>query len=291
VCVTTGWTGVGLMIGGGMMVMGGGLGLSSWSQASLADPDAGYSLADAETARWVGVGGDTMFAFGAGMATGGVGGPALGALGSAGRYVGLGLLAAGTGTEAYNIVTTDWSQVDSFEMARYIGTRAAMLAGGFAGFRMAARAVGPGWGTRVGDLHGREGITFPQWRPGGSITQAVQDGSYPRWFSFSAAEKAGTIQGRYWINRALLASQEEFSARQLAIMQRGFAPQARVIVRDLESGTLECRAVSKELHHSLGNRGLPPYDEPVYLRELWPWEHTKLDPSRRLGYEFVTFAD
>jgi len=136
-----------------------------------------------------------------------------------------------------------------------------------------------------------EGITFPQWRPGGSITQALEDGAYPRWFSLDAAEKASTIHGRYWLNRSLLAAPDEFAAGQVARMQAGYAPQARVWVRNLDRGALELRTVSKELHHSLGNRGVAPFDEPMYLREVWPWEHAKIDAWRKLGYEFVGFAD
>ena len=49
--------------------------------------------------------------------------------------------------------------------------------------------------------------------------------------------------------------------------------------------------VSKELHHALGNRGVPGFDNPMYLREVWPWEHAAIDPKRAqfMDYEFVKF--
>ena len=48
--------------------------------------------------------------------------------------------------------------------------------------------------------------------------------------------------------------------------------------------------VSKELHHANGNRGVPGFDEPINLREVWPWEHENLLPlGRRLDYDFIKF--
>ena len=89
------------------------------------------------------------------------------------------------------------------------------------------------------------------------------------------------------MNRAAGAS--EVFAGQLGRLQAGFAPQARVVVR-LPDGTIAIRTVSKELHHNLGNRGFSPFDEPLHLREVWPWEHAAIDSQRRLGYEFLGFA-
>jgi len=75
-------------------------------------------------------------------------------------------------------------------------------------------------------------------------------------------------------------------------MARGNAPKARVIVRDRQTGRISERLVQKDLHHARGNRGVQGYDEPVDLREVWPWEHEKLLPAgRRLDYDFVRFRN
>ncbi|QGJ69331.1 Hypothetical protein PBC10988_10050 [Planctomycetales bacterium 10988] len=95
------------------------------------------------------------------------------------------------------------------------------------------------------------GIEFPAFHPGDSITKTLPDGSYPRWFAREATEKANTIQGRYWMNRALQAGPGEFTQRQLTTMQAGFAPRIRVRVRNRATGQIEVRSVSKELHHNL----------------------------------------
>ena len=48
--------------------------------------------------------------------------------------------------------------------------------------------------------------------------------------------------------------------------------------------------VEKELHHARGNRGVPGFDDPMDLREVWPWEHENLlPPGRRLDYDFIRF--
>ena len=112
-----------------------------------------------------------------------------------------------------------------------------------------------------------KGIEFPAFRPGDSITKALPDGSYPRWFAREAAEKANTIQGRYWMNRAVQTAPGEFTPRQLARMRAGFAPEEQIRVR-LPNDTVETRWASKEVHHNRGNRGVPPFDEPIHLREV-----------------------
>jgi hypothetical protein len=131
----------------------------------------------------------------------------------------------------------------------------------------------------------------PKWRVGGSITQALTDGSYPKWFSNLASEKAETIQGRYWMNRAALAAPGEFSKRQLAKMQAGFAPQVKVLIKNRQTGLTEIRTISKELHHDAGRRGNPGFDEPIHLREVWPWEHELIDEFRHTGYDIVKILD
>jgi hypothetical protein len=136
----------------------------------------------------------------------------------------------------------------------------------------------------------RTAMEFPSFRVGDSVTKTLPDGTYPRWFSANAAEKMGTIQGRYWMNRAAAAAPGEFTARQLAKMRAGFAPQARVLVRN-SAGEIETRTISKELHHALGNRGTSPFDEPINIREVWPWQHESIDAYRHIGYEFLNFLD
>jgi hypothetical protein len=73
-------------------------------------------------------------------------------------------------------------------------------------------------------------------------------------------------------------------------MRSGFAPQAKVRFRK-KSGVIEIKKVPKELHHSAGNRGTPGFDEPFFLREVWPWEHEVIDDSRYPGYTFLNFVD
>jgi hypothetical protein len=73
-------------------------------------------------------------------------------------------------------------------------------------------------------------------------------------------------------------------------MEKGFAPKARVIVRDRATGQVKQIVVEKDIHHALGNRGVPGFDEPMYLREVWPWEHENLVPAgRNLDYDFLRF--
>jgi hypothetical protein len=93
------------------------------------------------------------------------------------------------------------------------------------------------------------------------------------------------------MTRAALAGPGEFSTAQVRAMQRGFAPTARVRVRVTKTTKTEIREVSKELHHDQGNRGSPGFDEPMHLREVWPWEHALIDPSRKTGYEFLGFVE
>ena len=107
----------------------------------------------------------------------------------------------------------------------------------------------------------------------------MPDGSYPSW---------QTIRSRYWQNRAHLEP-DNFGPANRAIMGEGNAPKVRVIVRNRNTGLLEERLVSKELHHDQANRGVQGFDEPRHLREVWPWEHEGIDPSRRLDYDFIKF--
>jgi hypothetical protein len=121
---------------------------------------------------------------------------------------------------------------------------------------------------------------FPEWKVGDPISKVTPEGNYPSW---------QTIRERYRQNRAGSAAPGEFGASNMGAMRQGAAPSARVLVRDNATGqTREIRAV-KELHHARGGRGVPGHDSPVDLRELWPWEHSAIDPSRRLDYTFIGF--
>ena len=73
-------------------------------------------------------------------------------------------------------------------------------------------------------------------------------------------------------------------------MEKGYAPKARVIVKDRNTGKVYEKLVEKELHHARGNRGKPGFDEPIEVREVWPWEHENLlPPGRHLNYNFISF--
>ena len=73
-------------------------------------------------------------------------------------------------------------------------------------------------------------------------------------------------------------------------MKKGYAPKARVIVRDRNTGDVYEKLVEKGIHHARGNRGVPSFDEPLELREVWPWEHENLLPAgRNLDYDFIGF--
>ncbi|MCC7541816.1 MAG: RHS domain-containing protein [Deltaproteobacteria bacterium] len=125
-------------------------------------------------------------------------------------------------------------------------------------------------------------ICFPRWRLGGPITQLMPDGSYPSW---------GVIRERYWMTRAAQAAPGEFGPANLAAMRAGYPPSARAWVRSTDTGRLtQIRAV-RELHHARANRGVPGFDSPTDLREVWPWEHAAIDPHRRLNYSFSHFAE
>ncbi|MBD5135607.1 MAG: hypothetical protein HDT39_06550 [Lachnospiraceae bacterium] len=123
-------------------------------------------------------------------------------------------------------------------------------------------------------------IKFPEWRPGDSITKMTPDGNYPSW---------DTIRKRYWMNRAFF-DPDSFSPQNIGRMKNGLAPVARVIVKDRKTGTIYEKLVSKDIHHANGNRGIPGFDEPIYLREVWPWEHENLfPPGRKVNYDFIKF--
>ncbi len=122
---------------------------------------------------------------------------------------------------------------------------------------------------------------FPIWSVGDPNTKLMPDGSYPIW---------RTIRERYWKNRAQL-DPNGFGPQNIGLMKKGYAPRARVIVRDRKTGEIYEKLVKKEIHHAMGNRGVPGFDEPIYLREVWPWEHEKLlPPGRKLSYDFICFS-
>ena len=155
-----------------------------------------------------------------------------------------------------------------------IGATSGMAAGGWTGLVRGKGLLRPTKPrTPAQGRFAPKRMEFPGFRVGDPITKALPDGSYPRWFAKEAAEKANTIQGRYWMNRASAAAPGEFTPRQLAKMRNGFAPQVKIVVRNRATRQIEIQTVSKELHHNLGNRGTWPFDGPLHLRELWPWQH------------------
>lgn len=132
--------------------------------------------------------------------------------------------------------------------------------------------------------------SFPEWRVGDPITKLTTRGAYPRWSvhgADAAIPRIETIQGRYWMNRAAAAKPGEFTLRQLRSMREGFAPQVRVTLREFRSGRFRTKWISKELHHASGNRGVPGYDTPADIYEVWPWQHATIDPRRHVNYEVL----
>jgi hypothetical protein len=130
---------------------------------------------------------------------------------------------------------------------------------------------------------------FPGWRPGQPIDQLTEEGQYPEWYSMALPAKVNTIQGRYWMNRAMFAQSGEFTSEQLNMMRLGFAPEARAYVRMNKTGESKWITARLELHHVCGGRGIPGFDTPRNLEEVWPWQHESLDPSRHTGYTFIRF--
>jgi RHS repeat-associated protein len=87
---------------------------------------------------------------------------------------------------------------------------------------------------------------------------------YPAW---------STVQKRYW-----------------KIMNGGKTPQGTALVRVTETGQIEARTVSLELHHTNGRAIANPH---AYenLQEVWPWEHAEIDPSRFIEYQFIRWVE
>ena len=75
----------------------------------------------------------------------------------------------------------------------------------------------------------------------------------------------------------------------MGLMRAGYAPKASVLVRDRDTGKYSIKVVTLEIHHNRGGRGTQGFDEPIDLREVWPWEHEQLDPSRHPGYDIISF--
>ena len=215
---------------------------------------------------------------GAGMVAGFAVGFAFGV--SGGSF--LGAVASGIITGGASGAATQMTANALTERPMYEGVLEAAVSGAVAGGVFAV--VGYGVGIVARQISARPtsaGIEFPEWRVGDSITKATPEGSYPEW---------RVIRERYWMNRAALADEGEFSPQNLGRMQGGKAPKARVIVQKHDTGEISVITASKDLHHNLGNRGVPGFDEPIHLREVWPWEHADLDPNRFVGYDFLGFS-
>ena len=64
----------------------------------------------------------------------------------------------------------------------------------------------------------------------------MPDGSYPIW---------RTIRERYWKNRAQL-DPNGFGPQNIGLMKKGYAPRARVIVRDRKTGEIYEKLVKRK---------------------------------------------
>jgi RHS repeat-associated protein len=117
------------------------------------------------------------------------------------------------------------------------------------------------------------------WKVGDPINMPDANGNYPDW---------ATVRERYWKNRAQIASRGEFAPQNLGRMKQGLAPIARIIARIRATGQEVEMTVSMELHHIEGRGGLDPHNTDN-LVEVWPWEHSGLDPNRYLDWDFVRF--
>lgn len=96
------------------------------------------------------------------------------------------------------------------------------------------------------------------WKLGDPNDAPTRSGNYPSW---------PTARARYWKNEAF-RNPGDYSQRDLDRMRKGLAPQ-----HPLYSG------VSMELHHEKG-RDIPNPHNEKNLRPVWPWQHSKIDPSR-----------
>ena len=103
-----------------------------------------------------------------------------------------------------------------------------------------------------------EGGSQPGWKLGDDINALTNQGKYPSW---------STVKSRYWKNEANSAEEGEYSAENLARMTKGTAPLHDEI------------GVPKELHHVNGRDGVDPHNI-ENLKEVWPWEHSDIDPFR-----------
>ena len=96
------------------------------------------------------------------------------------------------------------------------------------------------------------------WQVGDDVNALTSKGNYPSW---------STAKSRYWKNIADSAEEGEYSAENSSRMSSGKAPVHP------ETGT------PMELHHINGRNILDPHNI-NNLQEVWPWEHTDIDPFR-----------
>ena len=95
------------------------------------------------------------------------------------------------------------------------------------------------------------------WNLGDPIDNLTKSGKYPSW---------NTVRARYWKNEAF-SNFEAYSNSDLNLMKSGRPP----IYPGLN--------VPMELHHINGRNILNPHNI-NNLQQLWPWEHSKIDPFR-----------
>lgn len=103
------------------------------------------------------------------------------------------------------------------------------------------------------------------WNVGDPIHNLTKEGKVPKW---------STVRQRHWKNKAHEAnlSSHEYSDKNLKRMRRGLAPQRL----NGSIGKLE----SLELHHNPPQRDGGLFD----FIELWPDEHSAIDPKRYTGH-------
>ena len=105
---------------------------------------------------------------------------------------------------------------------------------------------------------GASGAAKKGWQVGDDINSLTKAGNSPSW---------STVKSRYWKNVANAAEEGEYSAGNLARMQKGNAP--------LHPAT----GTPMELHH-INGRNIPDPHNINNLKEVWPWEHAEIDPFR-----------
>lgn len=102
------------------------------------------------------------------------------------------------------------------------------------------------------------------WKVGDPIDNLTSKGNEPSW---------STVRQRYWKNEAYY-NPSAYTTENLERMKKGLAPRQY----NIDTGLME----SKELHH-IDGRDIPNPHNIENLKQVWPEEHEKIDPHRKLG--------